>query len=177
VTAARLTGLPPIATRGARVLILGSMPGTASLAARNYYAHPRNQFWPILGTVTGAPATLPYGRRVAALRGAGIALWDVIASCHRSGSLDAAIDRASLRVNDIGDFLAHHRAIDCVLFNGATAEALFRRLVVPTLRARALALVRLPSTSPAHAGQRYEQKLAHWRRALAAALAGTPQPG
>jgi double-stranded uracil-DNA glycosylase len=170
VSGQRLTGLPPVAARGARVLILGSMPGAASLAARSYYAHPRNQFWPIIGTVTGAAADLPYGRRLAALRGAGIALWDVVASCHRRGSLDTAIDRASLEVNDLAGFFQRHPAVATVLFNGATAEALFRRFVLPTLEFRALDLERLPSTSPAHAGLSQERKLVQWRRALLHAL-------
>ena len=166
----RLSGFPAIAARGARVLILGSMPGAASLAARCYYAHPRNQFWPIVGTVTGAAPQLPYGRRVAALRAADIALWDVVASCHRRGSLDTAIDRASLKVNDFAGFFERHPHVGSVLFNGATAEALFRRLVLPTLGARQLELVRLPSTSPAHAGLSRERKLVMWRRALLHAL-------
>jgi TDG/mug DNA glycosylase family protein len=172
----RLSGLPAVAARNTRVLILGSMPGAASLAARRYYAHPRNQFWSIVGTVTGAAAELPYGRRIAALRGAGIALWDVIASCHRQGSLDTAIDRASLRVNDFAGFFRRHPAVESVLFNGATAEALFRRLVLPALGPRLPELLRLPSTSPAHAGLSHERKLVLWRRALLHALARDAGP-
>jgi hypoxanthine-DNA glycosylase len=171
VTGARHAGFAAVAARDARVLILGSMPGAASLAAGRYYAHPRNQFWSIIGTVSGAEPDLPYGRRIAALRGAGIALWDVVASCHRQGSLDTAIERRALRVNDFAAFLRRHPQVGCVLFNGATAETLFRRHVLPTLEPRALALARLPSTSPAHAGMKYQRKLAQWRRALRQALA------
>jgi hypoxanthine-DNA glycosylase len=176
-TARALRGFPPVAARSARVLILGSMPGAASLAAQRYYAHPRNQFWAIVGSVTGAPPELPYARRLAALRGSGIALWDVIASCRRRGSLDAAIDAASLVVNDFAGFFAQHPGIGSVLFNGATAATLFRRLVLPTLGTRGLELVRLPSTSPAHAGMSHDRKLAAWRGALLHALArGAEEP-
>lgn len=168
---ARLRGLPPIEASGARVLVLGSMPGTASLAAGQYYAHPRNGFWNIIGAVTGTAADRPYAHRVAALRTAGIALWDVVASCRRRGSLDAAIDRRSLELNDFATFLDQHPQIDCVLFNGTTAEALFRRRVLPTLSGRAPKLLRLPSTSPAHAGLHHDRKRQLWQRALTAALA------
>lgn len=175
--AAPLAGFAPIARRDARLLILGSMPGAASLAAGQYYAHPRNAFWPIVGGYCGAGAGLPYARRAAALRAAGIALWDVIASCRRRGSLDAAIERGSVRPNDFAAFLARHRRIACVAFNGGTAEALFRRHVLPRLAAalpgRRLRLLRLPSTSPAHAGLPPARKCAAWRRALRAALART----
>lgn len=178
--AAPLAGFPPIARRDARLLILGSMPGAASLAAGEYYAHPRNAFWTIVGEQSGAPAQLRYARRAAALRAARIALWDVIASCRRRGSLDAAIERGSVRVNDFAGFLARHPRIGCIAFNGGTAETLFRRHVLPRLRAagttRTLRLVRLPSTSPAHAGLTLARKRAAWRRALRAALAGRAVP-
>lgn len=166
---ARLRGLPPIEAPGAHVLVLGSMPGAASLAAGQYYAHPRNGFWGIIGTVTGAAASRPYAHRVAALRAAGIALWDVVASCQRRGSLDAAIDRRSIEINDFATFLAQHAQIDRVLFNGAMAEALFRRRVLHTLGGRAPKLLRLPSTSPAHAGLHGDRKRQLWQRALTAA--------
>jgi TDG/mug DNA glycosylase family protein len=176
----RLCGFAPIARRDARLLILGSMPSQASLAAGQYYAHPRNAFWSIVGELSGAPAVLPYARRAAALRVAGIALWDVIASCHRRGSLDAAIEPGSLRLNDFELFFARHRRVACVAFNGGTAEALFRRHVLPRLTGtaphRRLRLVRLPSTSPAHAGLSPRRKRAEWRRALRAALRATAAP-
>jgi hypoxanthine-DNA glycosylase len=174
----RLAGFAPIARRDARLLILGSMPGAASLAAGRYYAHPRNAFWSIVGDVSGADAALPYARRAAALRAAHIALWDVVGSCRRRGSLDAHIDRRSLRINDFATFFARHPRVHCVLFNGTTAEVLFRRHVLPRLErsgaARRLQLLRLPSTSPAHAGMSPARKGARWRTALAAALAREP---
>lgn len=161
---------PPAARADAQVLILGSMPGTASLAAVRYYAHPRNQFWPIMGALVGADAALPYPERLLALQGARIALWDVMASCVRPGSLDARIDSSSVVANDIAGFLEAHPAIHSVFFNGAAAEAAFRRHVLPTLTAlpRVPALHRLPSTSPAHAARGFEDKLEAWRAVTAA---------
>ncbi|MCQ9376715.1 DNA-deoxyinosine glycosylase [Methyloversatilis sp. XJ19-49] len=148
----------------ARVLILGSMPGAASLDANQYYAHPRNQFWSIMGALFGAHPALPYTERLAMLTGAGLALWDVLSSCERRGSLDSAIDLRSAQANDFAAFLGRHTGIRRVLFNGALAEACFRRDVMPHVRP--LDMLRLPSTSPAHAGLSAADKLLAWRTAL-----------
>lgn len=145
------------------------MPGVASLAAGRYYAHPRNQFWPIVGAICSFDARAPYTRRVAALRADGIAVWDVVASCIRSGSLDADIDEQSIIVNPFAEFLALHPHIQRVCFNGRKAEAAWRRYVLDSLPATLeLRCVLLPSTSPAHAGMTYLRKLRAWRSALAA---------
>ncbi len=159
---------PPIASPDARVLILGSMPGRASLAAGQYYAHPRNAFWPIMGALLGLDPALPYPERAARLAAAGVALWDVLHACTRPGSLDAAIDRDSAEHNDLAAFFAAQPGIRHVFFNGAAAAALFRRhgqLPAGTTGTR------LPSTSPAHAGRSFADKLAAWQ-AVADALAG-----
>ncbi|KRD40003.1 DNA-deoxyinosine glycosylase [Lysobacter sp. Root916] len=170
---ARLSSFAPVATADARVLVLGSMPGEASLAATRYYAHPQNRFWPIMGALVGATPALPYEQRLQRLLDAGIALWDVLASCERVGSLDTAI-RAP-QANDFAGFFAAHPRVATVLFNGAQAETSFRRLVLPGLAAPLPMLRRLPSTSPANAGQRPEAKLAAWREALSdAGIALTP---
>ena len=161
---ARVSSFAPVARADARVLVLGSMPGVASLTAVRYYAHPHNRFWPIMGALVGATPALPYEQRLQRLIAAGIALWDVLASCERAGSLDAAI-RAPL-ANDFAGFFAAHPRVSTVLFNGAQAEASFRRLVLPGLSAPPPALRRLPSTSPANASQRPEDKLAAWREGL-----------
>lgn len=161
---------PPIADAGARVLILGSMPGVASLRAGRYYAHTRNAFWPLLGALLGVAAEAPYEARVAALRAAGIALWDVLHTCTREGSLDSMIDRETAVPNNLPGFLAAHPQIRHVFFNGAAAEACFRRHVLPHLDAAALEFARLPSTSPANAASSFEQKLAAWRAALSPLL-------
>jgi hypoxanthine-DNA glycosylase len=158
---------PPIARADARVLVLGSMPGQASLAAGRYYAHPRNAFWPIMGALVGAGPELPYEDRVQRLQDAGIAVWDVLAACHRPGSLDAAIRRSDATLVDFAGFLDAHPAITRLCFNGGTAADLFRRGAGTDRLARDLALVILPSTSPAHAGMPFEAKLARWRAVLA----------
>jgi hypoxanthine-DNA glycosylase len=151
-----------VASADATVLILGSMPGEASLYAGQYYAHERNAFWRIMGDLLGAGLSLPYRERLERLTEAGIALWDVIAACERSGSLDADIVGASVRANDFVSFFSAHPGIRRVYFNGAAAEANFRRHVLPGLAGCGPLLVRLPSTSPAHAAQGYAEKLAAW---------------
>jgi hypoxanthine-DNA glycosylase len=154
-----LEGLPPVIGAGARVLVLGSMPGTVSLARGQYYANPRNTFWRITAELFGFDGSAPYDERIAALRANGVALWDVLRLCRRAGSLDAAIDRNSMVGNDFATLLAEHPTIRRVYFNGATAEKSYRKLVGadPALMYR-----RLPSTSPAHAIP-YPDKLHAWR--------------
>lgn len=167
----RVRSFAPVAAPDARLLILGSMPGVASLSAGRYYAHPRNAFWPILGQVLGLAPEASYEQRLQALRAAGIALWDVLQSCERPGSLDGAIARDSIEPQDISGFLGAHPRVRSILFNGAAAEQLFRRHVLPGLiAAQDLRLVRLPSTSPAHAGMGGHEKLERWRQALLAAM-------
>lgn len=169
-----VAGFTPIAPDAARVLILGSMPGEASLRAGEYYAHPRNAFWRLMGDLLEIPPAAPYPARTAALRGAGIALWDVLKTCRRRGSLDAHIEPASVRVNDFATFFTRHPGVRLVCFNGAAAEHWYRCQVlhakhaVPSDRQ----YVRLPSTSPAHAGLSYDAKLDAWRTALANHLSG-----
>lgn len=156
-----------IARDDARILILGSMPGKASLAAQEYYAYKHNAFWRIMGDLLGAGPELPYAQRLARLQAAGIALWDVMAACERPGSLDADIVGASVRANDFPSFFAAHPGIRRVFFNGGTAEASFRRMVLPALPEHDLVLNRLPSTSPAHAALAYPAKLAAWSAIVA----------
>ena len=152
----------------ARVLVLGSMPGQASLAAREYYAYKQNAFWRIMGDLIGAGPALPYSRRLEKLKMAGIALWDVMAACERKGSLDADIVAGSIQPNDFAGFFAEYPSISRIFFNGAAAETSFRRLVLPALADRGLHLARLPSTSPAHAASSYADKLAAWSVVLVA---------
>ena len=160
---------PPIANRDARVLVLGSMPGAASLLAGRYYAYPHNAFWPIIGELFGAGPATAYAKRVLLLKQNGLAVWDVMASCVREGSLDSAIDEDSIVPNDFQSFFDTHPRIRHVFFNGAKAEACFHRYVRPHLPDRRLQFTRLPSTSPAHASLSLEKKLAAWR-AVARAL-------
>ena len=140
----RRRGLAPVLDARARVLILGSFPSETSLAARQYYAHPRNHFWPILGALLDEPlAELPYTQRLARVRERGVGLWDTIVACERDGSLDAAIrnaERAEIaRVRRIA------RGLRAVAFNGGTAAR-----AAPAWRAAGYATLALPSTSPAY---------------------------
>jgi len=171
---AQVQSFPPLANAGARLLILGSMPGTASLAAGQYYAHPQNLFWRILGEITGADPALPYAQRMHALKAHGIALWDVLAACSRVGSLDSAIDAASIRVNDFAAFYRKHARIEQVFFNGAKAEACYRKHVLPLLLDGPASPnhQRLPSTSPANASMSRAERQRVWEQALRRALAG-----
>lgn len=155
-----------MADRRARVLILGTMPGAASLKARRYYAHPRNQFWTLMGFLFGAGPDLPYARRLARLRAAGVALWDVLAECEREGSADAAIRRE--RPNDLVALLRQCPRIETLLFNGQPAARLYRRhQAVRVARVRpGLRLCVLPSTSPAHARISLARKRVQWRVAM-----------
>ena len=154
---------PPVISAGAHLLVLGSMPGVASLRANEYYAHPRNAFWQIMGQLFGATPAMPYDERLDRLQRAGIALWDVIASCERLGSLDSEIVTGSVETNDFPAFFAQYPTIRRVFFNGTAAETHFRRHVLPGLPAAlSLEFHRLPSTSPAHAARNFAQKLAAW---------------
>lgn len=159
---AKIAGFPPLAQPAARILILGSMPGKASLAAGEYYAHPRNAFWPILGELVGAHPGLTYPERRQILLDNGIAVWDVLKSCRRQSSLDADIEKSSMIANDFAEFFAAHPGIKRVFFNGATAELSFRRHVATAIDISHLQFQRLPSTSPAHAALSYRQKLQIW---------------
>jgi hypoxanthine-DNA glycosylase len=160
-----LCGFPPIAAPDARVLVLGSMPSVASLAKQQYYGHPQNAFWPIMGRLIGAGPELPYDKRKRILCEHRVAVWDVLRECHREGSLDTSIRIETESPNDFISFLADHPHIETVFFNGQKAETAFRRhaRTQVTNSGRALEFIRLPSTSPAHAGRSFAQKLAAWR--------------
>jgi hypoxanthine-DNA glycosylase len=162
---------PPIAAANARVLILGSVPSIASLVKGQYYGHPQNAFWPIMGRLFGAGRELLYDQRKRILCSRGVAVWDVLRQCHRAGSLDSDIQVESEAPNDFVTFFRGHPHIWAIFFNGHRPEAMFKRHVVPILVEldREFRYLRLPSTSPAHAGRNFEQKLAAWR-AVARAL-------
>lgn len=171
----RSFGFPPVARKDARVLILGSLPGQASLAARQYYAQPQNSFWKLMGRLFGAGPEEPYEERLQRLVDARVALWDVCASAKRPGSLDQRIEKSSIIPNDFKNLFATHPEIAAIFFNGATAERLFLMLARPTLPhvLPGIAMKRLPSTSPAHAAASFAQKLEAWREvAMAAAPRG-----
>ena len=161
-------GFPPVEPKRARVLILGSLPSAESIRRGEYYAHPRNAFWPIMGGLFGAGRELAYAARLRTLAARGVMLWDVLAAARRPGSLDAAIHPRKLEPNDLPALLARHPELDIIAFNGGAAEALFRRHVAQRCgdMLEGVELVRLPSTSPAHAARSFAQKLGAWRNAL-----------
>jgi len=161
----RVYSFPPITGPGATRLILGSMPGKASLEARQYYAHPRNYFWRMMSSILNVPAEASYETRCEALIGQGLALWDVLKTCERSSSLDADIVDSSIIPNDFETFLSQHVGIRTIFFNGAKAEKTYLQHVHPGLPERfaGIRLVRLPSTSPANASIPFEVKLQHWQ--------------
>ncbi|HEY3730618.1 MAG TPA: DNA-deoxyinosine glycosylase [Steroidobacteraceae bacterium] len=163
----RVCSFAPVVGARTRILILGSMPGVASLAAGQYYAHPRNQFWGIMGALCGAGPERSYRERLRILTRARLGLWDVLESCVRPGSLDAAIEHASATPNDLPALL-RQRAITRVCCNGGTAHRALQRYFAARL-AREFAdleVCALPSTSPANASWSYARKLRAWRTAL-----------
>lgn len=162
---ADLRSFPPISGSNATRLILGSMPGVASLQAQEYYAHPRNAFWPIMESLFGIPRTMPYAERTLALANAGIAVWDVLKHCRRNGSLDSAIETDSLVANDFRRFLQQHREIGHIFFNGGTARKLYDRHVLAGLpeTMQQIPRITLPSTSPANAGFSAHEKARAWQ--------------
>lgn len=161
---------PPIESPTSRTLILGTMPGKASLRERQYYAHPQNVFWRIVGEVLGFDSRAPYEARVAGLMSSDVALWDVLKSCTRESSLDSDIDDETIVTNDFAAFFERHNQVRRIFFNGTNAEAHFQRHVMPALATHSgFELVRLPSTSPANARVPLAEKVHAWR-----AIAGPP---
>lgn len=165
----------PVEPTAAKILILGSMPGVASLEAGAYYAHPRNTFWPIIQQML-AEQREQYNDRIALLKQHHIALWDVLKECRRPGSLDANIVSDSIVVNDFEGFLARHPTLSTIAFNGKAAEKMFRRHVIKTATSDfrqtldGIRLVSLPSTSPAMASLSFSEKQQQWQDSLLRAL-------
>ena len=159
-------GFPPIAGVDANILILGSLPGRKSLLAGRYYAHRQNAFWRIMAEVFGVEGD--YSERCRQLIASRVAVWDVLASSVRAGSMDVDIQIASAQANDFAGFLSNHPQIERIGFNGQKAEQLFRKLVVPEYIGILPELVRLPSTSPAYAALSFDRKLKIWNNMLVA---------
>ena len=157
-------GFPPITRPDARILILGSLPGERSIREQQYYAHPQNAFWSIMAALYDIHGE--YDARAAQLCDRRIALWDVLHSSVRPGSMDADIRADTARPNDFADFFARHGDIELIAFNGRKAEQLFERFVDPLEIAAGIRRASLPSTSPAYASMPFSGKLAAWREAL-----------
>lgn len=148
----------PVADDRTRLLVLGSLPGDASLKAAQYYAHPQNGFWRLIGVAVGRDLhAMAYADRIEALRVAGVGLWDVIASAERPGSLDAAI--RSPQAADLRGLIAGLPNLKAVAFNGATAAKGGRKSLAGV---EGLTLIDLPSSSPAHATRTLAEKAEHW---------------
>ena len=161
----RVIGFGPIADEKVSVLILGSMPGVESLRKKQYYANARNLFWYIMGELLLAGPDLKYENRTRMLIDSGVALWDVLKSCNRAGSLDSAIKDETIEANDFSTFLEDHPNITNIFFNGSKAETMYKRHVAPNLAAkhRAMQYKRLPSTSPANTAMSISDKVGRWR--------------
>lgn len=162
----RIQSFQPVVGKDPRILILGSMPGQASLAAGQYYAHRQNSFWRIMAQLLQIAHDASYEKRIESIKNARIAVWDVLHSCVREGSLDARIEADTQITNDFRSFFRAHRQISHVFFNGAKAETCFRQHVLPQLDDIPLVFLRLPSTSPANAASTYAEKLDKWRAIL-----------
>ncbi len=163
----RVQSFEPVIGRRPRIIILGSMPGVVSLQALQYYANPRNAFWRIMAELFGIDHEAAYPERVRQIASKPVILWDTLKSCQRPGSLDSKIDKSSAEANDFAALLDRFPGVKAILFNGATAEKYFNLLVLPTLpESHRLELLRMPSTSPANAGMKFEEKLDRWRGLL-----------
>lgn len=157
------TSFPPVARADAEILVLGSMPGEKSLEMQQYYAHPANLFWKFMAEARGLPQNATYQERLAAMVEARVALWDVLHQCEREGSLDSDIRTHSERPGDITGLLQNCPQIRRICFNGQKAAAAFRRHILPHLPAgRMFEMLILPSTSPANASQKRDEKFRVW---------------
>lgn len=166
ISNAKLQSFEPVTPANARCLILGSMPGTASLDANQYYAHPRNGFWKILQSIYDGDIET-YEHRLKLLERNRIALWDSLKHCQRPGSLDSNIATDSVECNDFNTLLQQNPTIKLIAFNGKAAEKWFRKLALPGLdTADTCTMVSLPSSSPAMAMLSVEEKTEQWRTAL-----------
>jgi TDG/mug DNA glycosylase family protein len=158
-------GFAPLVGACPRVLILGSMPSVKSLQQQQYYGNSQNSFWRLMGEMFAAGPELAYAERVAVLTAANVAVWDVVAAARRPGSLDSAIDMASVAVNDFAAFTQNNAGITHVFFNGQKAASIYRQRALSAVAAVAPSLVytTLPSTSPAMATLDFVGKLDAWR--------------
>ena len=154
----------PIVGHDPRIVILGSMPGIVSLQAVQYYANPRNAFWAIIGELFDIDIDCCYQSRVLQISQLPLILWDTLKACHRQGSLDSKILREEIEANDIASLVERHQGLRVIAFNGAASEKYFNQLEKHRLPAdHQIKLIKLPSTSPANASMKFEQKLSAWR--------------
>lgn len=160
-----LTGLAPIVGNNPTVLILGSMPSVASLEKQQYYGHPRNAFWPLISRLLNFELSEHYQKNADLACQLGVAIWDVIGQCERTGSLDSAIVKETIVINPIIELLEQHPTIKMVGLNGATAANLFKRHISSGLTTD-IKIKQLTSSSPANARMTLDQKFIAWQQAL-----------
>ena len=173
----KVSSFPPQVGAGCKVLVLGTVPSLRSLEMRQSYAHPHNLFWPFMGVLYGAGPELPYADRIARLHAAGVGIWDVLRDCERPGSLDSSILAGSEVANDIPGLLEDYPTIGAIALNGGKAQQVFARRILPAIPAErrdALAILALPSTSPANASIPRDVKLDRWRALLRFAAPAAP---
>lgn len=160
-----IASFPPAVSDSCRVLVLGTMPGVESLRQQQYYAHPRNAFWRIMGDILAFAPELSYPERLAVLNRHGVGLWDTVKFCERRGSLDSEIK--SPEFNDFAALFIRYPNLKKVCLNGKGAEKFFKRYLNLNRLPPGLEVCVLPSTSPAYASVSYERKLEAWRRVIA----------
>ena len=161
----RVHSIEPIIGRHPRIIILGSMPGIISINAAQYYANPRNMFWAVLAELFDIDIDCDYETKVQQVRELPVILWDTLKTCHREGSLDSKILNTDIEANDIVALLGQYPAVRAIAFNGGASSKYFDRLIKPQLpNDLSVELFKMPSTSPAYAGMKFEQKLELWRR-------------
>lgn len=160
----KTSSFPPIFSRNATILILGSAPGVQSLRVKQYYGHKRNSFWKIMGEIFEFNYNISYKDRENMLIYNNVAVWDVIKNCNRKGSLDSKIKQKSIEINDFNNLFDQVNKIETIFFNGALPEKEYIKRVIPSLpeQYKSIPYVRLPSTSPALASLNYEEKLEKW---------------
>ncbi len=163
-----LESFDPVIKKNCRVLILGSMPGVASLQQQQYYAHPRNVFWTIMDELFGIDRGGNYDERCTMLTDCGLGVWDVLKRCKRTGSLDSSIEPATEQINDFIRLFSDFGSVRAVFFNGGAAERLYKKhvLCLQGIIQYNLLYQKLPSTSPAYAAMNFDQKLELWRGVL-----------
>ena len=163
-----IRSFPPLADDRCNILILGTMPGKASLYAEQYYAHPQNAFWRIMQSLFDIPLNAPYDQRCARLLKKRVAVWDVLQLCERETSGDADIVAETMKTNDFSAFYTARPRIRKLCFNGLAAARIYGKRIAPALPScfAGLPHITLPSTSPANAAMRFSDKLIRWRTAL-----------
>lgn len=154
----KISSFPPIIKNNSKILILGSIPGVKSLEMKQYYAHPQNKFWKIICEIFSEEFTTDYAKRIKILEKCHIALWDVIDTCERKGSLDSEIRNEE--ANKIGELLQNFPNIKAIFCNGQKSYKNLQKILPKEFH---LSIIALPSTSPAHASLRYIDKLENWK--------------